>query len=62
MLDRILFFSLMHKIKVTLLHLLDVLRIVMYVIDVRTVKGAFGQQKNVCEILITDHRYSINQW
>ena len=45
----------------TLFYFSDVLGIVLFVNDVRIVHGAFGQQNNVCEILITDHRYSINQ-
>ena len=41
----------------TLLYFSDVLGIVLFVNDVRTVNGAFGQQNNVFEILITDHMY-----
>ena len=44
---------------IPILYFLDILGVVLFVGDTRTVNGAYDQKNIVAEIIITDHRYCL---
>ena len=42
---------------IRIFYFLDILGIIFFIGDSRTVNGAYDQKNTVCEIMITDHRY-----